>query len=574
MKSNPEVVELDEADLESKLDQIEAALGAEMAKPFRLLLGWYACLLGLLREKKLSIRRLQKMLFGASTERTSSVVSSGQGEDTSSGNAEDPSASHGETPSTAENPKDGSDCPREESAGRRRPGHGRIPASAYTGCAQVVVTHGSLHPGDGCPHCSSGTLYRQLRWSPVVRLKGQAPVTGNVYQLERLRCGDCGEVFTAELPEEAGTQKCDPSVPAVVATLRYGEGMPGNRLQRFQQAAGVPLPASDQWELVRDAAEQGPRDAYQHLFALAAQGDLLHNDDTTMRVLELTEKLKRQEPLLEEDPDRRGIFTTGIVSVAEGRPDIILFLTGPHHAGENLRSLLEARLQELPPPMQMCDALSRNMPQDLRVLLGNCLAHGRRNFVDVVEYFPAEVRYVLECLKKVYRTNAEAKKQQLPADERLRLHQQQSGPVMEQLQCWLKAQLDEKRVEPNSSLGRAISYMLNHWKALTLFLRVPGAPLDNNVCERALKMAIRHRKNSLFYKTPRGADVGDLYMSLIHTCYSSGASPVDYLTELQRNHERVRAAPGDWMPWNYRGQLVATESEPDRGRSPPHGRTG
>ncbi len=219
--------------------------------------------------------------------------------------------------------------------------------------------------------------------------------------------------------------------------------------------------------------------------------------------------------------------------------------------------------------MQMCDALSRNMPKDLRVLLGNCLVHGRRNFLDVVEYFPAEVRYVLECLKKVYKTDAEAKKQQLSADERLRLHQQQSGPVMEQLRCWLKAQLDEKRVEPNSSLGGAINYMENHWKALTLFLRVPGAPLDNNVCERALKMAIRHRKNSLFYKTSRGAAVGDLYMSLIHTCYSSGASPVDYLTELQRNHQRVRAAPGDWMPWNYREQLAATESGPDRGRSPP-----
>ena len=82
-------------------------------------------------------------------------------------------------------------------------------------------------------------------------------------------------------------------------------------------------------------------------------------------------------------------------------------------------------------------------------------------------------------------------------------------------------------------------------------------------------MAIRHRKNSLFYKTQRGADVGDLYMSLVHTCYASGASPIDYLTQLQRNHERVRAAPGGWMPWNYRAQLVATESEPDRDRGPP-----
>lgn len=574
MKSNPEVVELDEADLESKLDQIEAVMGVEMAQPFRLLLHWYVCLLGLLREKKLSIRRLQRMLFGASTERTSSVLSSaaessGQVEGTSAENSADPPA-HQESPSPADDQGDGGDSASTRPAPRRpRPNHGRIPASAYTGCAKVVVTHASLCPGDECPHCGRGTVYRQSRWSPVVRLKGQSPVTGQVYQLERLRCETCGEIFTAERPEEAGPEKYDASVAAVVATLRYGEGMPWNRLGRLQQSAGVPLPASDQWELVRDAAEQGPRDVHRHLGELAAQGDLVYNDDTTMRVLELTAKTKRQQPLLEEDPERRGVFTTGIVSQAEGRPDIVLFFTGPHHAGENLRSLLEARSQELPPPIQMCDALSRNMPDDLRVIVANCLAHGRRNFVDVVKQFPAEVRHVLESLKEVYKTDAEAKKQRLSPDERLRLHQQQSKPVMDDLHRWLKAQLDDKLVEPNSSLGGAISYMLKHWAKLTLFLRMPGAPLDNNVCERALKMAIRHRKNSLFYKSQRGAEVGDLYMSLIHTCYSSGASPVDYLTELQRNHQRVKAAPGDWMPWNYRAQLVSAEPEARQVRGPP-----
>jgi hypothetical protein len=573
MKLNLEVIELDEADLESKLDQIEAVLGADVAQPFRLLLHWYARLLGLLREKKLSIRRLQRILFGAATERTSNVLasvaeSSAQAEDASADYAADHPARLPETSSTVDH--QGSDSARDRPASRRRrPGHGRIPASDYTGCSKVVVTHASLRPGDACRHCTSGTVYRQSRWSPVVRLKGQPPITGQVYQLERLRCGLCGAPFTAELPEEAGLEKYYPSVAATVATLRYGEGMPWNRLQRLQQLAGIPFPASDQWEQVRDAAERGPRAAYRQLIALAAQGDLMHNDDTTMRVLELMEKTKRHQPLLEEDPQRRGVFTTGIVSVAQGRPDIVLFFTGPHHAGENLRTLLQSRSQELPLPIQMCDALSRNMPEDLRVILANCLAHGRRNFVDVVNEFPAEVRRVLECLKKVYQADAQAKKQRLSADERLRLHQQQSKPVMDELHRWLKAQLDDRLVEPNSSLGAAISYMLKHWEKLTLFLRVSGAPLDNNACERILKMAIRHRRNSLFYKTQRGAEVGDLYMSLVHTCYSSGASPIDYLTQLQRNHERVRAAPGDWMPWNYRAQLVPTESEPDRGRGPP-----
>jgi len=138
------------------------------------------------------------------------------------------------------------------------------------------------------------------------------------------------------------------------------------------------------------------------------------------------------------------------------------------------------------------------------------------------------------------------------------LQQEQSQPVMGQLRQWLTRQLDERQVEPNSSLGEAIKYMLRRWEPLTLFLRVPGAPLDNNICERALKMAIRHRKNSLFYKTMRGAEVGDLYMSLIHTCYFAGVDPFDYLTSLQRNPERVAAAPADWLPWNYRQQLEAS----------------
>lgn len=574
MKSHPEIIELDEADLRSKLQEIEGALGVEMAQPFRHLLNGYLHLLELLREKNISIGRLRKVAFGSSTETTSKVLSSArsseQGEDSSAANPGASSGSQGATPSPGDHQEQGGGSASGGSAPRRkRPGHGRIPASAYTGCVQVMVTHGWLHPGDACPDCVDGTVYRQSHWSPVVRLKAQAPVTGKVYQRERLRCGDCGKVFVAELPEEAGPEKYDPSVAAAVATLRYGEGLPWSRLQRLQQSAGVPLPASVQWEVVRDAAEQGPRAAHEHLFKLAAQGDLMHNDDTPMRVLELMEKLKQRQPLLEEDPERRGVFTTGIVSVAEGRPDIVLFITGPHHAGENLRTLLQARCEELPPPIQMCDPLSRNMPADLQVILSNCLAHGRRKFADVVAYFPDEVEHVLECLKKVYQTDAKAKKEGLSADERLNLHQQQSGPVMEHLHGWLKEQLDEKRVEPNSSLGGAISYMLKHWEALTLFLRVAGAPLDNNVCERALKMAIRHRKNSLFYKTPRGADVGDVYMSLIHTCYSSGVWPVDYITELQRNHQRVRAAPGDWMPWNYRAQLVATESDRDPSGGPP-----
>jgi hypothetical protein len=419
----------------------------------------------------------------------------------------------------------------------------------------VVVTHEAFLPGDACPHCQTGTLYRLRDCSPVIRLKGQAPVGGLRYELERLRCGLCGEVHTAELPAEAGPAKHDPSVASVVATLRYGMGMPWNRIEQMQRAAGVPLPASVQWELTKAALECGLGEVYQSLLSEAAQGDLMHNDDTRMRILELLARQKRGEPLREDDPTRRGVFTTSVLSLASGRPTIALFFTGPAHSGENLRGLLIRRLAELPPPMQMCDALSCNVPGELATILANCLAHGRRNFCEVAESFPAETRHVLERLAEVYRLDAQARQEGLTPEARLVLHQQQSKPVMDALHAWLKAQFDERRVEPNSSLGKAISYTLRHWEALTLFLRKAGAPLDNNVCERALKMAIRHRKNSLFYQTQRGAAVGDVCMSLIHTCHHSEVDPIAYLTALQRHHERVQANPAAWLPWNYRQQL-------------------
>jgi hypothetical protein len=129
---------------------------------------------------------------------------------------------------------------------------------------------------------------------------------------------------------------------------------------------------------------------------------------------------------------------------------------------------------------------------------------------------------------------------------------------MEKLHVWLDAQFDERRVEPNSGLGTAISYLLKYWDRLTLFLRQAGAPLDNNICERALKKSILHRKNSLFYKTRNGARVGDLFMSLIHTCELNGADPFDYLNQLQRHAEELKLTPSEWMPWNYRATLART----------------
>lgn len=563
MKPELEILELDVPTLEALLERIQSTLGDEVAGPFRELLHGYAQLLEALRNKEISVRRLQQILFGAKTERTSHVLKP-DGPSPAADTALTPDGevaeivsrdSDGSTRDDGASGRDGSgaedgSCPR-----GRRPGHGRNGVDAYGGCARVAVSVAWLGAGGPCPRCTGGIVYAQRVPATLVRLVGQAPVGGTVYELERLRCHLCGKVFTAAAPPGVGEEKYDATAISMMALLRYGQGMAWNRSANLQQALGIPLPASTQCEVLQNALDQF-LPIHQHLIREAAQGDVLHNDDTGMRVLELSGEKSRSQSLRDDEPDRRGIFTSGIVSVAQGH-SIALFFTGPRHAGENLKELLTRRAEHLPPPIQMCDALSRNMPAELQVLLANCLSHGRRRFVELAEVFPQQVAVVLEALKHVYQTDAEAKQQQLSPTERLRWHQEHSGPVMDQLHRWLTQQFEEKQVEPNSSLGDAIRYLLKHWSPLTLFLRQPGAPLDNNLCERALKKAILHRKNSLFYKTRRGAFMGDLYMSLIHTCFLCGADPFDYLTQLQQHHEPAAEAPERWMPWNYRSQVAS-----------------
>ena len=429
----------------------------------------------------------------------------------------------------------------------KTPGHGRNGASSYTGAKKVAVPHATLHTGDPCPGCGKGKVYPLLGPNKeprtLVRIQGQAPLAATVYELDRLRCNLCGEVFTAPEPEGIGPEKYDETTAAMIALLKYGSGMPFYRLEKLESLLGIPFPTSTQWEIVEEAAEV-IKAARDELIRQAAQGEVLHNDDTGMRVLRLA-----REP----SDDRTGVFTSGIVSTQAGRR-IALYFTGRQHAGENLRDVLKHRTMGLARPLQMCDALSRNTPKltdGAEILLANCLAHGRRQFVEVGANFPQRCRYVLETLGDVYKYDAEAREGKLSPAERLAFHQQHSGPVMEHLHEWLEARFALKEVEPNSGLGKAITYLLRHWKGLTAFLREAGAPLDNNVCERALKRAVLHRKNALFYRTLHGAEVGDLFMSLIHTCELAGANPFDYLTQLQRHANELADNPSAWMPWNY-----------------------
>jgi transposase len=510
-----------------------------------------------LESKGTSIRRLRRLLFGPTTEKTSKVLpTSSSGDEPEGADAQDETASEGNDAGATET---GSE---EKPAPAKRKGHGRNGASEYTGAEKVTVAHALLQHGDRCPECPRGKVYRQAEPKVLVRVRGMAPLLATVYELERLRCNLCGEVFTAAAPEGVGKVKYDETAATMIGLLRYGCGFPFNRLERLQGSLGIPLPASTQWEVEEGAAAK-LTPAFEELVRQGAQGELLHNDDTTMRILGLEKPREHEAPSGKgkKTKERTGVFTTGIVSVGEGH-QIALFFTGRKHAGENLADVLARREAKLKAPIQMSDGLSRNTPGDFETIIANCLVHARRYFVDVVESFPDEVGFVLEKLRDVYEVEAEAKELEMTPQERLIFHQEKSGPLMADLEKWLEKQIDEKKVEPNSGLGQAIAYMRKHWDPLTLFLREPGAPLDNNIAERALKKAILHRKGSLFYKTPNGARVGDLFMTLIHTCELNGTNPFDYIVALQRHHKAVAEAPSEWMPWNYRETLARLAMPP------------
>jgi transposase len=561
MRRTPEIVDVDSRQLAAVLDRVEHALDEQDAELIRAIFASYVYVTDLVEDKNTSLRRLRQLLFGARTEKTATVVGQqidAQG-DVPSTDAVG-SAVANSTTTTA-----GSDTAAEAAATPAAKGHGRNGAAAYRSAARIDVPHPSLTAGDPCPACAEGIVYDKPP-GIVVRITGQAPLAATIYLLQKLRCHLCGQVFTAAAPAAAGSDKYDATAGAIIALLKYGSGLPFHRLECLQAYLEIPVPASTQWDIVHEFATT-LTPVHAELIRQAAQGEVVHNDDTTVKILELMAAQAQREACSAADAEgaatdqRTGLFTSGVVALCDGHR-VALFFSGRRHAGENLAELLKYRAQELPPPIQMCDALSRNLPGELQTIVANCLAHARRQFVDVYDDFPEPCRYLLETLAAVYRHDASARERQLTPEARLHWHQQQSQPLLQQLHAWLTRQLDEKLTEPNSGLGRAIRYMLRHWDKLTLFLRQAGAPLDNNVCERALKKAILHRKNALFYKTQNGARVGDVFMSLIYTCQLNEVNPFDYLSQLQRHAEEVAATPECWLPWNYRAAVTGEPSAP------------
>lgn len=540
----PELVSATQEELDEILALTKKTLPAKQYQLLEGVLGTFVYVMRALQNAKTSVKRFRQMLFGTKTESKHKLF-----KDLGIASAADGAPLAGATTPT---PGDQGENPPPVPA---KPGHGRISAQAYGDSPVVEIDPPNLKSGDQCPKCTQGKVY-DTPPKVVVKVVGQAPLAATVFKLRQLRCRLCDATFTGLLPDGVSAPKYDHSCASMLALLRYGSGMPFYRLEGLQASLNVPLPDATQWEIVSKALP-GPKAAFNELIRQAAQAPLLHNDDTPARILTLiAERTKAQAG--GQTPKNRAINTSGIVAVLEPDRKVVLFFTGHKHAGDNLSDVLAHRARDLDAPIQMSDALACNFAGEFETIVSKCLAHGRRKIVDVMEHFPQACRYVIEVLAKVYTNDAHCRQEKMGPQQRLLYHQAHSAGPMQDLHQWMNVQFDKRLVEPNSALGQALRYLLNHWSGLTLFLRKAGAPLDNNICERGLKRAILHRKNSMFYKTTNGAEVGDIYMSLIHTCALCRVNPFEYLQALLIQVDAVKATPALWLPWNYQEQLSSS----------------
>ncbi len=551
------------AEVEAALTRIQAQVGSADFALFKRLVATLVLVMGMVRAQRARISRLRRFFGFSSSEKTGTVL----GPDDNP--APVPPQQTGTEPGPTIEPAP--DCgSKPDPKGPKAKGHGRLAASDYPAATHFLVEHQNLKAGCGCPGCPGGKLYDLKEPAQFLRIVGQPVLAALCWDCQRLRCNACGHVYTAQAPTEAQGPKFDESATSMLALCRYSAGLPHNRLADLQKNLQTPIPSSTQWDVLNDSAPTF-QPVLDEMTRRAAQGEVVHDDDSYMRILALMGK-RRAELLLSGNlpsPERTGLFTTAILSITAGEP-IALFRTGRKYAGENLADLFKAREVHLEPPILMSDGLqSRNVPKGHAVIEANCTAHARRGIVDQAPNFPSECTYVLHMLGKVYATEAQCKQKGLSSQERLQAHQRDSGPVMQELHQWMNDQFTQKKVEPNSGLGAAYRYMLKRWDKLTLFLSRAEAPLDNNICERALKKAIRHRRNSLFYRSQRGADVGDMFMSLIHTAQLRGENAFEFLTQVQRHAKAAADSPADWLPWTYRATLARMAQQQTHSRAPP-----
>jgi transposase len=534
--------------------QLSATDGPLVINSLRMLL----MTIGILEDHKASLAKLRKIVFGPKSEKrrhnqnqqNPSSVNNQPNSETAKANAEAAPVNSAST--LSENPVSQDQQEKPQPEREKKPGHGHLGVKDFPGAKVSICLHQELRPNDKCPHphCG-GKLSDTDEPSTLIKREARPIIDAIKFERQVLRCSRCRDRFTASLPKNVSEEKFDITADVMIAIVHYSHALPFYRLAQMQMNLGCPLPASTQFdraEIVANAAHP----VFLELNRVAAKCGLIHGDDTTVRILSLIKENK-----LLSDDERKGMFTTGI-GARTPEFDIVLYCSGRQYCGENLDKLMIKRPSDLTEPIVMGDAANKNWSKKFKKLIAKCLAHARRNFVDCETAFRTECGEVLDMLGEVYKIDAQTKG--MTPQERLAYHQQHSQPIMDKLHLYINNLITVGKKEPNSALGKAIGYMNNHWEHLTQFLKIAGCPLDNNFIERCLRKAVILRKNSLFFKTEHGAQIGDVLQSILGTCNVNHINPFEYLTALMKNKKDVRKHPELWLPWNYQLQLQKSAS--------------
>jgi hypothetical protein len=415
----------------------ESGLSAEDSGVVEQVIRLYCWVIFSLQEAKLRLKRLRTLLFGhgpkapkprASEASSTSSEPVGEGEGAGAWRSMDEEASGVEEAASAAEPGESGTEVTAKPTGGHRLGTGRLGADVYEGAERLECRHAELAVGQRCPVCGQGTLY-EFPPGGEMRIDGHALRSALRYELQKLRGAGCGQIFTATLPDEAGAEKYSARARAVLAIGRYYLGLPFYRLQGYQARLGVPVPDATQWDQIEKVGDCS-YGVFEYLERLAAQGELIYQDDTAVRILSLiganlTMRAQAEAMGFSRPQERTGMYPTAL-GVKVGEQMICLSDSGRAHAGENLKALLAQRQGDLSKPLVMSDALLSHEAEETTLIRCHCLAHGRRQFSDRADVFPQECQVVVDALKQVLEHDAQARDEQMSPEARLAYHRDSS----------------------------------------------------------------------------------------------------------------------------------------------------
>jgi hypothetical protein len=476
--------------------------------------------------------------------------------------------------------------------GGRRKGVGNRSPADFPGAKHIGVLFGSdMVSGCKCPHCLQGKLER-TRANVRLRFEASAPITAVVYDVEKMRCGECRQEFEAPMPPDASPDvviaKATPEAAAQSIALRYGQGFPDSRLDELQSWHGMPFDNSRQWSIAKQAFD-ALLPIRSFLMRFVANASLRQVDDCSVRVIEDHMRIRyevqqAEEAGFQERYVRTGLQTTVFVASNPEGVTYRLFLIGRAHQGEREHDMAllrdsDAPLTRVTDAASKADALkpfpgpnahgfvpqgntTKGRLEEHDVTQAYCLEHLRQTLEKAAPGFAREMPFLMDRLVRIFELDAEAKQQGLAAAARLAWHQEHSSPLFEEMLAYARTEVAQNpKAEPNGDYRRALKYLLNNADGLGAFLRVAGVPLTTTDAEQGAKFTKKHHHNSLSFQTRRGAEVGAFFMSLIASCTGLGVNPLAYLTALLRWRLAITDKnAGDWMPDTFERGLAAAQS--------------